>query len=120
MSETHISTRQGSLGGATTDQRKSSHRRRLSNEYVNRSSRECVQNSAMDETFLDRFHINTTTPENVWNTSRQGNMFDLFFLKFCIFVYLCLFYIYIYKFFYVLISFKCVYVEDEFNVREDN
>jgi hypothetical protein len=67
-SETHISA-SGSLGGTTSDQRKSSQTRRLSNEYVNRSSRQCAQNSAMDATFLDRLHINTPTPENVGNTS---------------------------------------------------
>jgi hypothetical protein len=61
-----------------SDQRQSSQRRRLSNESVNRSSRECAQNSAMDATFLDRLHINTPTPENVGNTSGQENMFGNF------------------------------------------
>jgi hypothetical protein len=61
--ETHISTMHENLGGATSsDQRKSSQRRRLSNESMNRSSRECAQNSSMDVAFLDRLHINTPTP----------------------------------------------------------
>jgi hypothetical protein len=98
-SKTHISARQGSLGGATSDQRKSNQRRRLSNESVNRSSRECAQNSAMDATFLDRLHINTPTPENVGNTSRQENMFGNFFF----FVFLC---IYV----YVIYMCVCVYI----------
>jgi hypothetical protein len=70
MSETPISTKHGNLEGATSsDQRQSSQRRRLSNEYVNRSSIECAQNSAMDDNFLDRLHINTPTPENAENAS---------------------------------------------------
>jgi hypothetical protein len=77
---------------------------------VNRSSRECAQNSAMDATFLDRLHINTPTPENVGNTSRQENMFGNFFFFFCIFVYLCLcIYVYVYVvcffFFFVKLCF---------------
>jgi hypothetical protein len=79
MLETHISARQGSLGGEASDQRKSSQMRRLSNESMNRSSRQSAQNSVMDENFLDRLHINTPTLENVGNTSRQENMFGNFF-----------------------------------------
>jgi hypothetical protein len=90
MSETHISARQGSLGGATSDQRKSIQMMRLSNESMNISSRQSSQNSSMDATFLDRLHINTPTLENVGNTSRQENMFGIFFFDFvflCIYVY---------------------------------
>ena len=58
-----------------SDQQQYSQRRRLSNESVNKSSREYAQNSAMYVAFLDRLHINTPTPENVGNTSRQENMF---------------------------------------------
>jgi hypothetical protein len=118
-SETHISARQGSLGGETSDQRKSNQRRRLSNEYVNRSSRECAQNSAMDAVFLDRLHINTPTPENV------GIHHDK---KICLVIFFMLYiYIYIYIIFLcflfllnIVITFKCVCVEDAFNGREDN
>jgi hypothetical protein len=93
---------------------------------VNRSSKECAQNSVMDATFLDRLHINTPTPENVGNTSRQENMFGNFFYFFLC-IYVCI-YIYIYFFIFlcflfllnVVISFKCVCVEDEFIAREDN
>jgi hypothetical protein len=84
--------------GQASDQRKSSQMRRLSNESVNRSSRQSAQNSAMDATFLDRLHINTPTPENVGNTSQQQNMFGNFLLILYFFVYLCLCFIY---FFYV-------------------
>jgi hypothetical protein len=90
-SKTHISEKQGSLGGETSDQRQSTQMRRLSNESVNRSSRKSAQNSAMHATFLDRLHINTPTPENVGNTSRQENMFGNFCL-FCIF-FICFIYI---------------------------
>jgi hypothetical protein len=117
------------LGGETSDQRQSSQTMRLSNEYVNRSSKQCAQNSAMDVAFLDRFHINTPTPENVGNTSRQENMFGNFYLFIylffvCVCVCVCVFIIFLCFFFLfllnVVISFKCVCVEDEFNAREDN
>ena len=79
--ETHISARHENFGGGTSsDKRQYNQRRRLSNESVNRSSRQCAQNSVMDATFLDRLHINTPTPDNVGNTSRQENMFGNFFL----------------------------------------
>jgi hypothetical protein len=42
---------------------------------VNKSYRECSQTSAMDETFLDRLHIDTPTPENVGNTPGHENIF---------------------------------------------
>jgi hypothetical protein len=72
--------RRGTLSSTETlsDQRQSSQRRRLSNESVNRSSRECAQTSAMDATFLERLHIDTPTPENVGNTSGQENIFGNF------------------------------------------
>jgi hypothetical protein len=60
--ETPISTRHGSLGGAASDQRKSSQMRRLSNESVNISSIQSAQNSSMDIALLDRLNINTPTP----------------------------------------------------------
>ena len=75
----------------SNDQRQPSQRRRLSNESVNRSSRECAQNSVMDATFLDRLHINNPTPENVGNTSGQEIISSNFFL-FCLFLlYFCVF-----------------------------
>ena len=88
-SETPISARHGNLGGATSsDKRQFSQRRRLSNEFVNRSSKECAQNSAMDANFLDRMKINTPTPENVENTSRQENMLSNCFFFVCVFIFM--------------------------------
>ena len=64
-----------SMTKTPSDQWKSIQRRRLSIKYVNRSSWESAQTSAIDATFLDRLHIDTPTPENVWNTSGQENIF---------------------------------------------
>ena len=61
----------------SSDQRKS-RQKILSNESVNRSTPECSQASAMDATFLDKLCIDTPTPENVANTSRQDNIFGNF------------------------------------------
>jgi hypothetical protein len=118
--ETPISARHGSLGGAASDQRKSSGMRRLSDESVNRSSRQSARNRAMDANFLDALHINTPTPENVGNPSHQQNMFGKFLLFLYFFVYLCLCFICFFFFFFffmffvfllnVVISFKCVFV----------
>ena len=67
---------------------------------MNRSSRKCAQTSAMDETFLERLHIDTPTPENVGNTSGNVIFFDFVFL--CIYVYVIYIYIYIYIYINVL------------------
>ena len=60
-----------------SDQRQSC-QRRLSNKFVNRSTPEYTQESAMDATFLDRLHIDTPTAENLGNTSGQKNIFGNF------------------------------------------
>jgi hypothetical protein len=62
----------------------------------------------MDATFLDRFHINTPTLENVGNTSQQKNMFCNFLLIFYFFsVFMFMFYMFIYLFIYFMFSCFC-------------
>ena len=58
----------------TSSDQQQSHQMRFSNESVNRSTVEPMHTSVVDETFLERLHIDTPTPENVGNTSRQENI----------------------------------------------
>jgi hypothetical protein len=69
----------------TPNEHQQSRQRIFSTESVNRSTAEPAQTSVMDETFLDRLHINTPTPENVGNSSGPENIFSKF-LKFCLFL----------------------------------
>jgi len=48
--------------------------RRFSNESVNRSTAEPDQTNVMDAIFLDRLRIDTSTPENIGNSSGQDNI----------------------------------------------
>jgi hypothetical protein len=66
----------------TPSEHQQSRPRRLSAESVNRSTAEPAQTSVMDAAFFDMFHINTTTPENVGNSSGPENISGNF-LKFC-------------------------------------
>ena len=55
----------------TLSEQQQSRERIFSNDFMNRSTVEPAQDSAMDATFLDRLYIDTPTPENVGNTSGQ-------------------------------------------------
>jgi hypothetical protein len=66
-------TRTHSLTETPSEQQKS-HKRRFSNESVNRSTVEPAQASDMDATFLDKLLIDTPKPENAGNTYGQENI----------------------------------------------
>jgi hypothetical protein len=102
--ETPISARYHSQVGAASDRRQSSGRRRLSDESVNRASRQSARDTVGDSTYLNRLNINTPTLENVETPSHQQHMFG----KFLLFLYFFFFFVSI---FYMFLCFLCVFVQ---------